>query len=304
MIERREAIRVNTPGLSLRRKAGLLDVHVSGIYYKPSFQEDVDVLNELQDLYILYPFMGYRRLTVMLHQRGYMINHKRTLRLMRMSGLQAIYPKKNLSKKRHEEAVYPYLLTTHPPHFSNDAWQVDITYIRMATGFLYLTALIDVISRRIMGWHLSPFLETSSCLTALQKGFETGYVPFIINSDQGCQFTSKAWIDCLLLKGIIISMDGKGRCLDNIYIERFWRSLKYEEVYLKTYDSVGEARKAIDDYMLWYNYHRPHQSLDYKTPECVFKESLLKSEKSQTCMNEFLPQTFKPYLGQKVKKLG
>ena len=276
MKARRAYAKQASPDLSLRRKAALLDVHLSGLYYKekPPKKDEVDLMNDIQDLYSRHPFMGYRRITIFLKRMKCQVNAKRVLRLMRVLGLQALYPKKNLSKRRQEDAVYPYLLKDTPPIKPNDVWQVDITYIRMQQGFLYLTALIDVISRRVMGWHLSPFLETLSCIEALENALAEGFKPLILNSDQGCQFTSAAWINILTLHSIVISMDGKGRCLDNIFIERFWRTLKYEEVYLKTYESVNEARQAIGAYITWYNTKRPHQVLNYQTPDEVFFQEL------------------------------
>ena len=166
--------------------------------------------------------------------------------------------------------MYPYLLKEQPPKLPDDVWCVDITYIKTSVGFVYLVALIDVVSRRVMGWTVSPYLETSFCIEALKMALLHGKKPKIINSDQGCQFTSKEWVETLLSQGIQISMDGKGRCLDNIWIERFWRSLKYEEVYLNTYDSVLEARRAIGTYIEWYNNHRLHQALGYRTPAAIY----------------------------------
>lgn len=231
-------------------------------------------MNHIQEIYAEKPFLGYRRITYFLRQKGICINKKRVLRLMQQMCLQAVYPKLNLSKRRMEDKVYPYLLHAQKPLSPNDAWAVDITYIRLGCGFLYLVALIDIVSRRVMGWDLSPFLETSSALKALDMALETGHVPKIINSDQGVQFTSKAWCEALISRGILISMDGKGRCLDNIYIERFWRSLKYEEVYLKSYENVKEARFGIGAYIEWYNNVRPHQSLGQQTPGAKFLEEL------------------------------
>lgn len=223
-------------------------------------------MNEIQDIYATHPFKGYRRICHDLQDKGHPINYKRVLRLMRKMGLQAVYPKKNLSKRRQEDAVYPYLLKEFPPQKPHDCWQVDITYLKIATGFVYLTALIDVVSRHVMGWYLSPQLDTDSCLRALEMALKSGYKPVMINSDQGSQFTAKDWVKKLTDEGIKISMDGKGRCLDNIYIERFWRSVKYEEVYLKTYESVAEARREIGQYIAWYNTQRRHQGLGYITP--------------------------------------
>jgi putative transposase len=185
---------------------------------------------------------------------------------MKEMRLQAVYPKKNLSKRNQSHKVYGYLLNTHPPRKPHDAWCVDITYIKISSGFLYLTALIDVVSRCVVGHHVSTSLETESCLRALEMAVNRGLRPAIINSDQGCQFTSQEWLYGLALLKVKVSMDGKGRCLDNIPIERFWRTVKYEEVYLKTYESVKEARESIEHYISWYNHARRHSALGYNRP--------------------------------------
>jgi putative transposase len=227
-------------------------------------------MNEIRDIYEKRCFFGYRRITeVLRRQNQKSINRKKILRLMRQMSLRAVYPKKQLSKKAEGHKVYPYLLRDKIPQKPDDCWGVDITYIRVCGGYAYLTALIDWASRRIMGWSLSPFLETNSCLEALNAGLIEGQ-PQIINSDQGSQFTSSMWIEELEKNDIKISMDGKGRCIDNIQIERFWRSLKYEEVYLKSYDSMNQARREIKSYIQFYNQERPHQSLGYKTPNEVY----------------------------------
>lgn len=249
----------------------MLGINRSSLYYKRKGEkiDNVTLMNEIHDLYSQYPFMGYRKITIMLKRIGYVVNNKRVLRLMKVIGIAAIYPKLNLSKRRQKDMVYPYLLKINIILCPNDAWCVDITYIKLAIGFLYLVALIDVVSRKVMGWSLSPFLDTENCLQAFYMAIGFA-VPGIVNSDQGCQFTSQIWIETLARYQIRISMDGKGRCLDNIYIERFWRSLKYEEVFLKSYDTVLEASRAIGAYIEFYNNVRPHQSLGYRTPNEVY----------------------------------
>jgi len=208
--------------LSMRRRCFLLGLTRSTVYYQAINRNinTVDAMNEIRELYKRHPFKGYKRIRDDLNDNGYSINHKRVYRLMKVMGIQAIYPKKNLSKRRREDTVYPYLLKSRPPVQVHDCWCIDITYIKTARGFVYLTALIDVVSRCIMGWALSPFLDTESCLDALEMAVRSGFKPKIINSDQGCQFTSQEWIYSLKLLEIDISMDGKGRYLDNIYIER------------------------------------------------------------------------------------
>jgi putative transposase len=246
-------------------------VNRSQQYYQPTRSADKDMndvtlMNEIQDIYARRPFQGYKRITHDLNDTGYIVNHKRIYRLMQRMGLQAVYPKKNLSKRRLEDAIYPYLLKQHPPHKVHDCWCVDITYIKTSRGHIYLTALIDVVSRYVVGWSLNTCLDTSGCLDALEMAHQKGVTPTIINSDQGCQFTSQDWAYALSLLQIRISMDGKGRCLDNIPIERFWRTLKVEEVYLNTYETVAEAREAIGRYIEWYNHERRHSGIDNHRP--------------------------------------
>lgn len=269
MRERKTAVLEKGQNLSLRKRTKLLGVNLSSLYVKKTRNENTDeaiIMNEIRDIYERHPFKGYRRVTLDLKDLGFDINRKRVYRLMKAMGLMAIYPKMNLSKRRQEGKVHRYLLKSCPPLKPHDVWCVDITYIKIKTGFLYLTALIDVVSRHIMGYKVSTNLDTESCLYALEMALKRGYMPKIINSDQGCQFTSQEWLYSLSLLGIKISMDGKSRCLDNISIERFWRTLKYEEVYLKTYDTVKEAKKELGNYIDWYNNHRRHSGLEYHKP--------------------------------------
>lgn len=219
-----------------------------------------------------YPFYGYRRITKELRATdGIKVNRKRVQRLMAWGGIQAIYPGPNTSRRNKLHAVHPYLLRDLSITHANQVWMVDITYLRMPNGFMYLVALIDVYSRYIVAWSLSNTLDTGFCIDALKSGLADAQ-PEIINSDQGCQFTSDDWINYLREWRIKISMTGKGRCLDNVYIERFWRSFKREEFYLNEYGSVKELRNAISDYIDFYNRKRWHQSLGYKTPAEVYFE--------------------------------
>jgi putative transposase len=268
MKERQIQVRQAHKQLSKRLRAKLLGVNLSSCYVKPkpSSQDTVTLMNEIRDIYAVRPFNGYRRIKWDLRDLGYNVNHKRVYRLMKLMGLQAVYPKKNLSKRCQSDAVYPYLLKDYPPLKPHDVWCVDITYIKIATGFIYLTALIDVVSRCVMGWNVSTCLDTESCLKALEMSIKSGFKPIIINSDQGCQFTSQEWAYNLSLLGIKISMDGKGRCLDNIPIERFWRTVKYEEVYFNTYETVKEARESLGKYIEWYNLYRRHSGINYQRP--------------------------------------
>jgi putative transposase len=268
MKERQAKVQAAHPHLSKRARALLLRVNLSSCYVKAKAksEDSVTIMNELRELYAMRPFQGYRRMTSDLKDMSYTINHKKVYRLMRLMALQAIYPKKNLSQRNQAHKVYPYLLKNHPPEKPHDVWCVDITYIKIANGFIYLTALIDVVSRCVVGFNISPSLDTESCLMALEMAIKKGYKPKIINSDQGCQFTSQEWLYNLTLLGIKISMDGKGRCLDNIPIERFWRTVKYEEVYLKTYETVGEAKQCLATYIEWYNHKRRHSGLNNHKP--------------------------------------
>lgn len=249
----------------------MLGLNRSTFYYKekPADIDDIDLLNAIRDVWERLPFYGYRRITKELGAKGTKVNRKRVQRLMTWGGIQAIHPGPNTSKRNKLHAVHPYLLRDLNITYANQAWMVDITYLRMPDGFMYLVALIDVHSRYVVGWSLSNTLETEFCIDALKLGF-TLATPEIINSDQGCQFTSETWVNFLRDHGIKVSMTGKGRCTDNIYIERFWRSFKREEFYLNEYKSVRCLRKAIGAYIEFYNQRRWHQSLEYKTPAEVY----------------------------------
>ena len=227
-------------------------------------------MNEIREIYQETLFYGYRRVHAVLDIKGYAHNRKKTQRLMGLTGLQAIYPRKRTTINNPEHVKYPYLLKGLEIKSVNQVWAVDITYIKLRHGFGYLVCLIDIFSRRIMGWAFSPFLDTQLCLDAF-NGTRQHAKPEIINSDQGCQFTSRQWIEALSADSIKISMDGKGRWADNVYIERLWRSIKYEAVYLHSFDTMQQAREALARYIAFYNQQRPHQSLGYKTPDYVYK---------------------------------
>ncbi len=271
--QRRQYIDIAPDELSVRRSCELLGINRSRFYYKenPLGIDDVDLLNSIRDVWERYPFYGYRRITKELRAQGIQVNRKRVARLMAWGGVRAIYPGPNTSKRNKRHAIHPYLLRDLRIERPNQVWQVDITYLRMPSGFMYLVALIDVYSRYVVSWSLSNTLDTVFCIEALKYGLSESR-PEIINSDQGCQFTSDDWIKYLIEWDIKISMTGKGRCKDNIYIERFWRSLKQEEFYLNEYMSVKELREAIGAYIEFYNRRRWHQSLDYKTPASVYFE--------------------------------
>lgn len=269
--ERRHLIEMDNSELSLRRQCELLGLNRSTIYYnkKPPTIDDVDLLNRIRDIWESYPFYGYRRITKELKANGVPVNRKRVQRVMVLGGIQAIFPGPNTSKRNHLHKVHPYLLRDVVIERVNQAWMVDITYLRLRQGFVYLVALIDVYSRYIVGWSLSNTLETRFCIEAAKSGLLIAK-PEIMNSDQGCQFTSDDWIVFLQENTIKISMTGKGRCRDNIYIERFWRSFKREEFYLNEYDNVTLLKKAVGAYIEFYNQKRWHQSLNYKTPAEVY----------------------------------
>jgi putative transposase len=220
--------------------------------------------------YLKTPFYGSRRMTVWLRTQGHQVNRKRVRRLMQVMGLEAIYRRPNTSKPAPGHKVYPYLLRGLEINRVNQVWATDITYIPMAQGFLYLVAIMDWHSRYVLAWRLSNTLDVDFCLEALEEALSKGQ-PEIFNTDQGSQFTSEAFTGRLLAQGIQVSMDGKGRCMDNVFVERLWRSIKYEEVYLKAYQNGTEARRGIGAYLAFYNQERPHQALGYRTPGQVFQ---------------------------------
>ncbi len=222
----------------------------------------------IDEQYTRTPFYGVPRVTHVLKNMGYLVGHKRIARLMKIMGIQAIYPKKNLSKCDPNHKKYPYLLRHLEIVRPNQVWATDITYIRMKSGFLYLVAVMDWYSRYVLSWRISNSLDNLFCIEALQEALAGGK-PEIFNSDQGCQFTSNNFIAVLKKHGIRISMDGRGRAMDNIMIERLWRSVKYEEVYLKDYETVSEAVDGLNRWFRFYNHERLHQSLGYRTPSAI-----------------------------------
>jgi putative transposase len=250
----------------------LLKVARSTLYYRPApvSADDLAVMRRMDALHLAWPFYGSRRMTAVLRREGWPVNRKRVRRLMRIMALEAIYQKPNTSRKNPDHKVYPYLLRGLVIDRPNQVWCADITYIPMAKGFVYLVAVMDWFSRRVLAWRVSITLETEFCVEALRDAMNRHGRPEIFNTDQGVQFTSAAFLGELETLGVRISMDGKGRFLDNIFIERLWRSLKYEEVFIKAYGSVPEARIGIGEWLVFYNDERPHQALDYRTPTAVF----------------------------------
>jgi putative transposase len=258
--------------ISMRRQCELLGINRSGLYYEPvqESEENLRLMRLLDEQYTRTPFYGSRRMTEWLATVGDRVNRKRVSRLMGLLGIEAVYPKPKLSRPGEGHRIYPYLLRGTTVERINQVWSTDITYIRMAQGFVYLVAVMDWFSRFVLSWSLSLTLEMDFCLEALDRALRRGR-PEIFNSDQGSQFTSEKFTGKLEARKIAVSMDGRGRCFDNIFVERLWRSLKYEEVYLKDYASVAEARAGIGAYFQFYNFERPHQSLDYCTPAAVYR---------------------------------
>jgi putative transposase len=255
----------------MTQQCELLGLHRSGLYYTPTpeSQENLEIMRTLDEQYMETPFFGTKRLLVMLIGLGYGINVKRLRRLMKIVGWQTIYPKGRTTISDPAKYKYPYLLKGLSIDHVNQVWEIDITYIPMKQGFMYLFAIIDVHTRYVVGWGLSNSMTAEWCSSVIEQAITTHGVPEIINSDQGSQFTSEVYTKLLKDNSIKISMDSKGRAIDNIFIERLWRSVKYEHVYLFAYEDGKALHKGLENYFLFYNNKRPHQSLDYKTPcEC------------------------------------
>ncbi len=258
--------------LSISRQAELLEISRSTIYYRPRPVSDADLMmmRRIDELHMNYPFAGSRMLRDMLSQQGLEVGRRHVRALMRRMGIETLYRRPNTSKPAPGHRIYPYLLRGLPVTRPNQVWAMDITYIPMARGFVYLAAVIDWFSRRVLSWRLSITMDTSFCIEALEEALGQHSKPEIFNTDQGSQFTSEAFTGRLKEEGIQISMDGKGRWADNVFVERLWRSLKYEHVYLHAYESVGEARRKIGCYFEFYNSRRPHSSLEAQTPDQVY----------------------------------
>lgn len=258
--------------ISISEQCRMLGVSRSAYYYEPTpeTKENLEIMRRIDELYTDHPAWGSRKMRDRLILEGRKVNRKRIQRLMRLMGIEAIYPKKNLSKPNLEHRVYPYLLRGLEINRPNQVWCTDITYIRLQHGFVYLVAVLDWYSRKVLSWDLSTTLDTHFCIDALDEALRHHGKPDIFNTDQGCQFTSDSFTKKLSSEGIRISMDGKGRAKDNIVVERFWRSLKYEEVYLKEYESVTECRENLQWYIDKYNNFRPHASLNGHTPSMAY----------------------------------
>ena len=271
MKARRALVEPNA-AVSMRRQCELLGVNRSSLYYESvePDAEELGLMRRIDELHLEHPFFGSRMMTRTLKKEGREVNRKRIQRLMRRMGLESVAPKPNTSKPAPEHPVYPYLLRNLKISRVNQAWAADITYIPMARGFLFLVAIIDLYSRRVLSWRLANSLDTSFCIEALHEALESFGNPEIFNTDQGTQFTADDFTSILLERGVKVSMDGRGRYLDNVFVERLWRSLKYEEVYLYAYDTASEARAGIGRYFDFFNNERPHTALGSQTPASFY----------------------------------
>jgi putative transposase len=262
---------VGHPQPSARRQCELLGQSRSGLYYQPAAEtaENLRLMGLIDREYTAHPFLGSRRLTRWLIGQGEAVNRKRVQRLLRVMGLEAIYPKPKLSAAGRGHRLYPYLLRNVSIERPDQVWSTDITYVPLVGGFMYLAAVIDWFSRYVITWRLSNTLDGSFCLEMLDEALSGGR-PEVFNTDQGVQFTAEAWTGRLEKAGVAVSMDGKGRCLDNVFVERLWRSVKYEDIYLWRYEAVPQLRQGLGRYFPYYNEERLHQALEYRTPASVY----------------------------------
>jgi putative transposase len=265
-----------THALPITRQARLLGISRSNLYYRPvaASAGDLRQMRRIDELHLELPFAGSRMLRDMLMLEGFRIGRKHVATLMRRMGIEAVYRKKNTSRPHPDHAVFPYLLRCLAIDRPNQVWAADITYISMARGFVYLLAIIDWFSRKVLAWRLSNSMAADFCVEALEEALATFGAPEIFNTDQGAQFTGSPFISVLRAHDIRISMDGKGRWRDNIFVERLWKSVKYEEVYLHAYDTVASARSGLARYIAFFNTRRPHTALDRRTPDTVYFQSL------------------------------
>lgn len=258
---------------SQRKQCELLGIARSGLYYRPRdpSMEDLELMKAIDEQYLKTPFYGRRRMTVEMRKQGFLAGEKRVRTAMQLMGLEAIYPKPNLSKNNSEHRKYPYLMKNVAVDRADQAWAADITYLPLHKGFGYLFAIIDWYSRYVIEWELSNLLDVDFCIEALERSLKKRH-PEIFNTDQGVQFTSRLFTNRLEQEGVRISMDGKGRALDNVFVERLWRSVKYEDVYPKGYSNLKEVKIGLKRYFQFYNENRPHQGLGYRTPAEVYCE--------------------------------
>ena len=268
--ERRALIETHDPSVSLSRQVKLLDISRSSIYYEPRIgKEDLVIMRGIDEIYTRSPFYGSRKIKADLEDYGIYAGRNHVRRLMRLMGLETVYAKPKPTSIPDKTRKYPYLLKDLAIAYPNHVWGTDITYVRLEKGFCYLVALLDWFSRYVIAWQLSQSLEIEFCIENLRRAL-IGHTPAIHNSDQGSHFTSPRYTDLLTGHDVQISMDGRGRCMDNIFTERLWRSVKYEDIYLKSYHDIHEAQKGLSDYFSFYNEKRKHQSLNYRTPSQVY----------------------------------
>jgi len=274
--DRRALVERGHGGLSIRRQCTLLCLARSGVYRPapPVNDNDLALMRRLDELFTAWPFLGSRRMAALLRAEGYAINRKRVQRLMRRMGIAALGPKPRTTKPAPGHKIFPYLLRNLAIERPNQVWAADITYVPIGRGFLYLVAVIDWASRAVLAWRLSNTMDVSFCLSALEEALARFGKPEIFNTDQGSQFTSAAFTGTLAAAGVQISMDGRGRWMDNVFIERLWRSLKYEDIYLKGYADGREARAGIAGWIAFYNGSRPHQALGNRTPMAVWRDGI------------------------------
>jgi putative transposase len=265
--------------LAIAKQAKALNISRGSVYYQPRpvNERDLALMRRLDALHLEFPFAGSRMLGAMLNQEGFCVGRKHTARLMNKMGIEALYRRTRTSKPEPSHKIYPYLLRTVKVDHPNQVWAMDITYIPMAKGYCYLAAVVDWFSRKVLAWRLSITMEASFCIEAVEEALAKHGPPSIFNTDQGSQFTSAAFTGLLIKHGIAISMDGKGAWRDNVFVERLWRSVKYEEVYIKAYANVSEARSSLARYFAFYNTRRPHQGLDGRPPDRAY------------CSNQQLP---------------
>jgi putative transposase len=285
--DRRAMVELPGKDLSVRRQCTLLNLARSGIYRPKSVTgaDDLALMRRIDELHLLLPFYGSRRMMFELNKEGRGVNRKRVQRLMRVMGIEALVPRPGTSKAAPGHKIYPYLLRGVTIAEPNHVWAADITYIPMAHGSLYLVAIIDWASRAVLAWRLSNTMDTSFCLAALDEALARYGKPRIFNTDQGAQFTSAAFTSKLEAAGVAISMDGRGRFMDNIFIERLWRSIKYEEVHLKAYADGREARVGVDSWITFYNFRRPHQAMNNHMPMAVWRAGTDKIEAAENTVN-------------------
>ena len=269
----RPLVEADHPLLSVRRQCELLGLSRSSLYYEAAVETaaNLRLMRRIDEEYTAHPFLGSRRMAKWLIEQGEAVNRKRVRRLMRLMGLEAIYPKPKLSAAGRGHRIYPYLLRDVRIERPDQVWSTDITYVPLASGFMYLAAVIDWYSRYVVAWRLSNTLDGSFCLEMLEEALSRGR-PEVFNTDQGVQFTAQAWTGRLESAGVAVSMDGRGRCLDNVFVERLWRTVKYEDVYLWRYEAVPELQRGLGRYFPYYNEERLHQSLNYQTPAAVYRQ--------------------------------